>query len=333
MQAPASWANNRGQRSDYINPNYKDPNEDDMWCFQNEEETEDMRAVSVGAGRRMPLKPAQLRPRDILRHLAVLVMMLLMVIPVWNSIGLINDEVFTYINGTTSTVSMLISCIALFCVSYFTLRLFLERIRPDLRTERTLLMVSGIFLSSLGILLILCGGPIARSSMQASKEFMYDCRFGEDTKPLFVAYEELKALRLSPECSHLDSVELCDGFDLFPMQKEAKVIKAMENRYLCSGLCQGLNQTTGDQIYPPSLFGSGTHKLTCEGMASRRMVNFCAEVAGQMVAEGCMLVGAAIFISFGQLFQFCTKPASPNDGAHEWKKLAEEEEKGYGATH
>lgn len=327
MRAPSSWATNaQGQKTQYLDPQYKDPNADALWCFHPEDEVEDMKQITPG--HQPSSKPLKLRPRDIMRHLAALVMMLLLVIPVWNSFGLINDEVFTYINGTASTVSLLISCITLFCLSYFTLGLFLERIRPDLRTEQTLLMVSGIFLSSLGILLILCGGPIARSAMQASREFMYDCRFGPDTKPLFVAYEELKALRLSKECVHKDSVEICEGYDVFPKKREAKVLKAMENKFLCTGLCQGVDPKTGAQIYPPSLFGLAPHQLTCEGMASRRMVNFNAEIASQMVAEGCMLVGAAIFISFGQLMQFCAKHADPN----EWKKLTEKEEENYGST-
>lgn len=254
-------------------------------------------------------KPAKFNAREMLLNLATLVMFLLLVIPSWNAVGLWQDGVFTYVAGRHTIMWLMICCVSLFAISWFTLRIFLQRLRPELRTEQTMLMVSGIFLSTLGIMLILFGGPIARQAMQAHRLFMDDCRFGAGTAQLYVAFEELKSLRATPDCMALDSIEECAGFHSYPKQDEAEVLKEMESSYSCSGLCQGIN-AQGDHIYPPTLFSKANNKLSCDGMAARRMMNFAAEVSSQMVAEGCMLVATAICISFGQLIAFCsrTKP-------------------------
>lgn len=263
-----------------------------------------------------------MKPKSLFAGLAVLVMFLLLLIPSWNAVGLLQDPVFMYMAGSELSGWLLVCCIFLFVISYITIQIFIDRIRPEQQTEQTMLMVSGIFLSTLGVMLILFGGPLMRQATMASSEFMVNCRSGKMTQSLYIAQKELSSLRAMPSCTKLASVEDCIAFQAFPKMKEAMVLKAMENQYQCSGICQGRNQA-GEQIYPPTLFSKANYHVSCDGMASRRMLDFNAGVSSQMVAEGCMLVGTAIVISFCQLFVFCLSRGRSKEATSE---------KSYGAT-
>lgn len=262
-------------------------------------------------------------PKSVVFALATLVMFLLLVIPIWNAIALLRDPVFTYVVGSGTTQCFLACCILLFIISYITLWILLDRIRPEMQTEQTLLMTSSIFLSALGIVLVCFGFPISQQALTASSDFMTNCKsIGGQTGPLYVAFEELQSLRVTPSCSKLASIEDCVGYKLYPKKTAAKVLKEMETEYLCSGICQGTN-AQGEQVFPPTLFSKADYKVSCDGMASRRLRNFNAAVSGQSVREGCVIMGTALLISFGQLFAFCSSTG---------KTSQELSGKSYGAT-
>jgi len=247
----------------------------------------------------------KVKPQGIFLGLSVLVMFLLVLIPCWNCVGLLWDPVFMYMAGSQTVGWLLACCVVLVFLCYFTLVLFLNRSRPDMRTEQTMLMIAGIFLSTLGIMLILFGRPIQQQAQLASSEFVSGCKMGARTSQLYIAQEELESLRAMPTCATHASIQDCNGFSEYPKMKEAMVLKTMESDYMCSGICQGTN-AKGEQVYPPTLFSQANFKVTCDGMAARRIRNFALEIGNQLMAEGCMLVGTAIVVSFGQLLTFCS---------------------------
>lgn len=257
----------------------------------------------------------KLRPMSIILGLAALVMFLLLMIPSWNTVALLRDPVFMYLAGSqTLTEWLLVCCILLFLISYVTLYILFERLRADQKTEQTMLMISGIFLSTLGITLILFGGPLKRNSIAASTQIFDNCQSGKMTEPLYIAYEELESLRATPSCARLASIEDCIAFPHYPKMEEAMVLKAMETEYQCSGICQGTN-SEGNQIYPPTLFSKADYHVSCDGMAARHLLNFNAAIAAQTVSEGCMLIATAIVISIGQLVAFCAGHRSKSEEA------------------
>jgi hypothetical protein len=245
------------------------------------------------------------RGKTLLLGFAVLVMFLLLLIPTWDALGLVQDPVFMYMVGPATAGWLLACCIMLFLISAIVLSVFLDRLREELKTEQTFLMISGIFLSTLGIMLILFAYPLSYQAMHASKEFWNHCKSGQMTQPLFQVQEELKSLRAMPNCAALASIEDCVGFPAYPQQSEAMVLKAMETQFQCTGICQGTSDQ-GLQIYPPTLFSTANYTLSCDGMVARHILNFDLNLCYQLVAEGCMLVGTAIVISFGQLLAYCT---------------------------
>lgn len=203
--------------------------------------------------------------------LSTLCMFLLLIIPIWNCLGLLEDPLYSYMASSTLPTWLLACCILLFLISYLTLKLFLSHSRPEMRNEQSMLMIAGIFLSTLGIVLILFGGPLGKQAMTASDEFFSNCRDGQRTGSLYVASEELESLRKMPHCITQQSIEDCNGYQAYPNTRAANVLKEMETRFLCSGLCQGKNKTDGKQIYPPTLFNRANYTLSCDGMAGRHM--------------------------------------------------------------
>merc|ERR1719272_1925910 len=115
---------------------------------------------------------------------------------------------------------------------------------------------------------------------------------GAKSGPLYYVEEELGSLRAMPACAKRTSIEDCDGFTEYPKMHEAMILKDMESSYMCSGICQGTN-AKGEQIYPPTLFNKADYKVTCDGMAARRISNFATAIGQQLMLEGCMLVAVA----------------------------------------
>merc|ERR1719424_211125 len=83
----------------------------------------------------------------------MLVMFNLLFIPTWNCVGLLQDPVFVYMAGSETLTWFLACCILLLLICFITLQMFLNRTRKEARTEQSLIMISCIFLSTLGIML------------------------------------------------------------------------------------------------------------------------------------------------------------------------------------
>jgi len=253
--------------------------------------------------------------KTLLLGLGMLVMFNLLFIPTWNCVGLLQDPVFVHMAGSETLTWFLACCILLLLICFITLQMYLNRPRTEGRGEHNFVMISCIFLSTLGIMLILFGGPLKTDSEAATNEFATACTSGPKTSQLNVAQGKLQSLRAVPACAKLLSVEECDHFHAFPQMQEAMVLKAMENSYQCSGFCASTN-AKGDQINPPTLFSKADYKTSCDGMAARRFRNFAEGLSNQTLTQGIWMLGAAILISFVQLLGLCqgkSEPAKQND--------------------
>jgi len=285
---------------EYVNPDYAGPEE---WIHAGEDD------FSKPLQKRGPVIAARIYSKSevrktILLCLGTLVMFNLLFIPTWNCVGLLRDPVLMYMIGSATATWFLLCCILLLLICYVTLQSFLNGTKKEQRTEQSLIMISCIFLSTLGVMLILFGGPLQKDALIASREFVYNCKLGHRTSELFIAQEKLQSLRAVPSCAKLASVTECEHFDTFSQMPEAQVLNAMESQYQCAGICQGVN-AKDEQVYPPTLFSLADNKVSCDYMAARRLRNFDAEVSWQTVTQGIGLLVAAIFISFAQLIGFC----------------------------
>lgn len=299
-------------------PTYEGPLPDGDWYGPPQikwQDDEDLRQISRGKEATLSVMAIwsqwKTRAKYLFFLVAFLVITLLLFVPVWNCIALLNDPVYTYLSGDSQAAILLTFCILLYITSLATIWMLLKRPTPEVKTERTLLLVAGIFLSCLGVILILLGVPMYSAARKADTDLTHRCKSGPLSKPLYLTFKDLGTLRATPSCAKLPSVEQCPGFldylntdDNFRL---ASVAKHMENSYSCSGFCEGLD-SKGKQIYPPTLFSDADYKTSCDGMSARHMRNFVEDISVQTVLEGTILVSVAILISFGKLLGFLAWP-------------------------
>jgi hypothetical protein len=294
----------------------KVPPQDKSW--QEAEETVQLMAgaekgiiKAAGVYGLLPSMPAllQVKSRQICLILAVLVMFLLLAVPVSNCIALLNDLTFRFMVGRALLAWLLVLCIALFLVSVFTLLGFLSNTPYDRRTPQTMFMMGGIFLSSLGILLVLFGNPISSEALAASDELIMNCGTGPKSGVIYAIFNDLGTIRAQSTCKNEESVEDCTDYMSYTAspigQSSAMIAKGIETAYKCSGFCAG-NAADGTRLYPPTLFSQSNYQMSCDGAVMRHLRSTVRDLAASMVYEGAVLVGAAILVSFVMLVGFCT---------------------------
>lgn len=282
--------------------------EETVQLMAGAEKTRKLESDAYGLTLSMPAL-LQVKSRQICLSLAILIMFLLLAVPVSNCIALLNDLTYVFMVGRALPGWLLGFCIALFCLSVFTLLGFLSNMPYDRRTPQTMFMMGGVFLSSLGILLVLFGNPIATEAMNASDELIQSCGTGPKSGVIFATFQDLKTIRAQPTCKNEESIEDCAAYTQYvtsPIgQSSAWIAKGIETGYRCSGFCAG-TATDGTRIYPPTLFSQSNYKMSCDGAVMRHMRTTVRDLAGTMVVEGAVLVGAAILVSFIMLVGFCT---------------------------
>lgn len=258
---------------------------------------------------------AFIKPRSILLFLGTLVMVLLLAIPAWNAIAMLENRVFAYLIGTETCSWLLACCVLLVVTTYIFLQVLLSRIKPKYQTEQTMFMISGAFLSVLAIMLIVFGHFIENDARRASSELANGCLtgsikggIGRRTEDLVLASYKLQSLRAMPNCKDRGSIEECAGFGDFSEMEQAEVLKSMEWQYQCAGIChRPINATQTTQTFPPTLFSQANWQVSCDGMAARHLVFFGAGAAETMVGEGRVLMGTAIVMGIAQIAGFCGK--------------------------
>jgi hypothetical protein len=259
----------------------------------------------------LPSTPERLKvkTRQVFLSIALLVMFLLLAVPVSNCIRLANDWTYGTLVGIETVSWLLGTCVALFFISVFLLIVFLSVTPYDRRTSQTMFMMGGIFLSCMGIILILFGLPMQAEAIAASDELLTNCGHGEKSGLVYNTFQDLSYIRASANCVDLDSIDQCAEYKSYiasPLGKtSAKIVEEMETSFHCSGFCGGTD-SDGRRIYPPTLFSKGNYKLSCDGTAMRHLMGIKQDIAGTMVAEGAVLVGTAVAVSFGMVIGFCT---------------------------
>jgi hypothetical protein len=268
------------------------------------------------------------RTRHFFIVLPTMVMFLLLLVPAWNCIGLLMDPVYVYMVGSERAAALLICCMVLFVTSLITVTIFLHT-AYEAKTVRSMFLIAGIFLSTLGIMLILFSVPMLQVAKVANREFVLNCDNGPKAKPLRIVFQELATLRATPKCKDLPSVAKCTSFSEYSSMdsklEETRIAKYMEDQFQCSGFCEKLD-AKGKQVYPPTLFSLSNYKISCDGMAGRHIRNFAENIAKQSIIEGVMLVSVAVVFSIAKLIGFCAHPEEPE------AKVDDKFGAGYGAT-
>jgi hypothetical protein len=166
---------------------------------------------------------------------SILLLTTLMVIPVWNACALLTDENYVYWAGRTVPAVMISACIGIITVYVVTMLLFFRWARPSVRIEQTVMMIVNMFITLLGLTLMLVSLPLSRQAADTYIALTHRCDYDDLTHRTFEYWTVLHNIRSQTDCASLSSVEECDGFE--PALPYTSFLKTLENDFRCSGFC------------------------------------------------------------------------------------------------
>merc|ERR1719454_2035383 len=121
---------------------------------------------------------------------------------------------------------MIIICVVIIILYCVTITTFFRHARPQVQTEQTIMMIANIFITLLGLTLMLISLPLSRQAIDTYNNLMHRCDYSERTHRLYEYSQVLHNIRATPDCAKLYSVEECDGFqEALPY---TSFLKAME---------------------------------------------------------------------------------------------------------
>lgn len=270
------------------------------------------------------------------------VIAMLCVVPIWNAIALLADRNFVFWEGYTEPLAIIGTCVGVI-VFYTILTLsFTKVVDPTVQAEGTILTIANIFITVMGLALILCSMRLSSTSVNLYDSLMHECETDPRTHRLYEYSQVLHNIRRMPGCLGQYSVEDCVGYE--NAKPYTEILKNMENEYRCSGFCykpppglavvetsehvshagkhyksQSLLATDSDaqsQAYnfPPTLFSDANYKTSCEGMVARDFKNFVGDVGFQLFWQGAYLTIIAVVSGFMRLIGLCMAGDKDNQG-------------------
>lgn len=174
-------------------------------------------------------------PRNVFMVTGVVLLTLLCIVPVWNAIALLGDSNYTYWVGYTAPFWMITLCLSIVFLYAASVSMFFAHARPQVQTEQTILMIANIFVTLLGLTLMLVSLPMSRQSIETYNNLMHRCDYSEQTHRLYEYSQVLQNIRAQPECATKFSVEECAGYEA--ALPYTAFLKALETEFRCSGFC------------------------------------------------------------------------------------------------
>jgi hypothetical protein len=278
--------------------------------------------------------------------LGMFVLAMLWFLPVWDTIWMVSSHNFTYWLGSRLPMWVMAVAVATILVFYFVAESRFGRwgsIPHTITTQQTLVTVLTVFITSMGLVLILTSMPLSTKALKASNSLLYECQYSTLTRPTYLVYLELLALRETEDCASRFSIEDCSQFK---MSAEADYLKYMEANLPCSGFCWrsdegvSLAQTAAEvdhghflesretdahaldlavgaaatfsvqdaNTYPPTLFSNANYKTSCEGAASRNLNLLGRDVAQLWWYLGMVLIIFSVFMGFSKWTGTASEP-------------------------
>merc|ERR1719498_1520732 len=130
---------------------------------------------------------------------------------------------------------MIFLCVSIIFLYAVTIFAFFSCSRPSVQTEQTIMMIANIFITLLGLVLMLVSLPLSRQSIETYNNLMHRCDYSEQTHRMYEYSQVLHNIRAMPDCAKKFSVEECEGYKEAPPY--TTFLKTMENDFRCSGFC------------------------------------------------------------------------------------------------
>merc|ERR1719395_305481 len=160
---------------------------------------------------------------------------MLCVVPIWNAASLLHDDNYVFWSGRAVPLWLISLCVVIIVLYVITILSFFTYSRPSVRTEQTIMMIANIFITLLGLILMLISLPLSRQSIETYNNLMHRCDFSEQTHRMYEYSQVLHNIRAQPECAKKFSVEECAGYEDAPPY--TSFMKTMEADFRCAGFC------------------------------------------------------------------------------------------------
>lgn len=216
--------------------------------------------------------------RSMMLLLGPALLAVLVVFPIWNAYILLHDEIYLFFGGDRVPVVTISLCAGTVVLYALSLMIFFCFARPQAMTEQTVVLIVMMFISLLGLSLVLCALPLAKQAINSHHNILHRCDYSEQTHYLYEYSQSLQSVRQTGDCRQKASVELCSGFAA--QSPYTEFLKTMETELRCSGFCYqpselpdfgpgasalpAANQSAAAEAWPDALdsdFGAGASSL------------------------------------------------------------------------
>lgn len=166
--------------------------------------------------------------------LGATILCLLLLMPIWNSSLMLRNPVFLHFIGTSIPAAIITVCVCLVVLYLIVISLFFRYSKKEAQSEQNMLMIGNVVITLLGASALIISMPMRSTGNAFQVQILEKCEHGPKTQELHQTYLDLSALRSTPSCVRMTSVESCPGFQ---RTKYTELLKAMEQNYRCSGWC------------------------------------------------------------------------------------------------
>jgi hypothetical protein len=165
----------------------------------------------------------------------ILLLGMLCIVPIWNAVALMEDPNYAFWEGRRTPSIMVALCVGAVVTYVLTIMLFFGASRHQAQTEQTIMMIASIFITILGLSLMLLSLPLSRQAIDTYNNLMHRCEYSEQTRRMYEYSQVLQNIRAQPACAVKYSVEECEGYE--DAKPYTEFLKVMENEFRCSGFC------------------------------------------------------------------------------------------------
>jgi len=174
-------------------------------------------------------------PRNMFLGTGILLLMMICLVPAWNAFALMSHFNYGFWVGLWLPTWMLVLCLGILILYAIIVVVVFHKAKPQPQTEQTMMVVANIFVSLLGMVLMLMSMPLSRQAVDTYSNLMYRCGHGIQTQRLYEYSQVLHNIRSTPGCAMKYTVEECPGYEEVPPY--TTFLKEMEGTFRCSGFC------------------------------------------------------------------------------------------------
>mmetsp|Transcript_64226 Transcript_64226/g.153163 ORF Transcript_64226/g.153163 Transcript_64226/m.153163 type:complete len:406 (-) Transcript_64226:79-1296(-) len=164
-----------------------------------------------------------------------LLLIILMIIPVWESASLLWDFNYVYWAGSWEPQTIILLCACVLC-GYVAAAILYSIVDPEwTKHDSSTAFFVHMFVSMVGLVYLFGALGLMKQANTISMNLMDHCAHSDASYSTFLYSQVLHRMRRRPGCDEKMSVEECEGFT--PVQPYLDYLRNAELTFRCSGFC------------------------------------------------------------------------------------------------